>query len=311
MGDTVCAVVITHNRLGLLRRCLASLRAQTRPLDAIVVVDNASTDGTADAVRAEFPEATLLALIENAGGAGGFSSGLAWSVTSGFSRSWLMDDDCAPEPDALARMLENLGPDEVGVPLKVDELTGEPVRTFRGYDQSASRIRCWGMPFNGFLVPTRVVERIGLPYRQYFIDRDDIEYSMRVARHGFHAFIVPGARLRHPDDPEAVLRLGPVRKTLYGRSGQPARLRLRLRNGTWAVRSNWPHPSVNLARWLGGEVVYEALVAVTRRDWRGLKAVLEGLKDGLLLPPPAPEFVRAPGPAGSEQRPREPQAAVG
>lgn len=293
MGETVCAVVVTHDRLALLRRCLSSLRCQTRPLDAILVVDNASSDGTADAVRREFPEASVLRLPENAGGAGGFHHGLAWAVERGFDRSWLMDDDCDPDARALERLLAQLGPDEVGVPLKSSELTGEPVRTFQGYDRTAERIRCWGMPFNGFLVPTTVVERIGLPYREYFIDRDDIEYSMRVARHGFRAFIVPGAILRHPDDHEFVLRLGPARKTLLARSGRPARLRLRLRNGVWAVRSNWPHPSINLARWLGGQIVYEALVALARRDWAGLAAVAAGLRDGLLHRPPRPTFVVA------------------
>ena len=46
--ETVCAVVVTYNRKNHLLECLEGLRKQTRPIDAIYLVDNASTDGTPD-----------------------------------------------------------------------------------------------------------------------------------------------------------------------------------------------------------------------------------------------------------------------
>ena len=45
-NDTICAVVVTYNRKELLIECLESLKEQSRTLDAILIIDNASTDGT-------------------------------------------------------------------------------------------------------------------------------------------------------------------------------------------------------------------------------------------------------------------------
>lgn len=70
-ASSVAAVVVTHNRQRDLERCLEALRAQTHPLTAIIVVDNASTDATASFL-AQQPDITIVTLAANAGGAGGF-----------------------------------------------------------------------------------------------------------------------------------------------------------------------------------------------------------------------------------------------
>ena len=69
--DRVCAVVVTHNRRELLRQCLTALGRQAAPLAQVMVVDNASSDGTADMVRDEFPDSEVVRLEQNVGGAGG------------------------------------------------------------------------------------------------------------------------------------------------------------------------------------------------------------------------------------------------
>src|SRR3954453_10862394 len=80
----VCAVVVTHNRREMLRRCLGALARQTTQVDRVVVIDNASIDGTADLVRDEFPDAELLRLEKNAGGAGGFHAGMKRAAAQDF-----------------------------------------------------------------------------------------------------------------------------------------------------------------------------------------------------------------------------------
>jgi rhamnopyranosyl-N-acetylglucosaminyl-diphospho-decaprenol beta-1,3/1,4-galactofuranosyltransferase len=101
----VVAVVVTWNRRDLLLESLAAVLAQTRPPDAVIAVDNASTDGTADAVRAGFPAVRLATLAQNTGGAGGFAYGLALALADGADLVWLMDDDTVPEPGALRALL--------------------------------------------------------------------------------------------------------------------------------------------------------------------------------------------------------------
>lgn len=71
----IAVVIVSYNTAGLLRDCLASLRACTLPL-RVVVVDNCSSDGSATMVRAEFPEVQLVALDHNPGFAGGTNIGL-------------------------------------------------------------------------------------------------------------------------------------------------------------------------------------------------------------------------------------------
>ena len=99
-GRRIVAVVVTFNRLDMLRRQLARL-AEVPELDEVLVVDNASTDGTGEWLRTQPVTAELL--TENTGGAGGFSRGLELAVDRGADLAWLMDDDGLPAADCLAR----------------------------------------------------------------------------------------------------------------------------------------------------------------------------------------------------------------
>src|SRR4051794_20749394 len=106
--DTVCAVVVTHNRRALLAERLRAIGAQTRRPDHLLVVDNASTDGTAELVHERFADAELLALARSAGGAGGFNAGMRAARDRGFEWLWLLDDDPVATPEALERLLAPL-----------------------------------------------------------------------------------------------------------------------------------------------------------------------------------------------------------
>ena len=103
---SVCAVVVTYNRRDLLEECLAALAAQTHPVDHLLVIDNASTDGTPELLRERYADqAELVALATNEGGAGGFHEGLRLGHAAGYDWIWLMDDDTIPSPTALQELL--------------------------------------------------------------------------------------------------------------------------------------------------------------------------------------------------------------
>jgi len=101
----VCAVVVTYNRRTLLQECLAGLAGQSRRPDWILVVDNASTDGTGALIRADYAHVELVTLPTNEGSAGGFHEGMRHAHATGAEWMWLMDDDTVPSPDALAELL--------------------------------------------------------------------------------------------------------------------------------------------------------------------------------------------------------------
>lgn len=103
MAD-VTVLVVTWRARDLLAACLAGLRAQTVP-HRLLVVDNASTDGTAE-LLAGFPEARVLRLPANRGFAGGVAAGLAEVRTPWVA---LLNDDAVAEPGWLAGLLAAAG----------------------------------------------------------------------------------------------------------------------------------------------------------------------------------------------------------
>lgn len=132
MNDSVCAVVVTYNRKNLLIECLEALQKQTRPIQGIYLIDNASTDGTAELLLkkgyiSELPPQNLkepwekefsittfadgnsiklhyVRMHENTGGAGGFYEGVKRGYEKGYDWLWLMDDDAEPKEDALEKL---------------------------------------------------------------------------------------------------------------------------------------------------------------------------------------------------------------
>jgi rhamnopyranosyl-N-acetylglucosaminyl-diphospho-decaprenol beta-1,3/1,4-galactofuranosyltransferase len=206
----VVAVVVTFNRLPLLQRLVARLR-EVPEVEDILVVDNASTDGTGEWLASA--GVTHRTLPENRGGAGGFHDGLAWAMERGADLAWLMDDDGLPEPDCLKTLLTRREHFDFWGPVVVDEANPDrlvfPIRLPGGtrvvhrMDHVAAAavdglIRDVVIPFNGVLVTRELVERIGLPREEFFIWGDDHEYRLRAEREGGRVATVVGARVRHP-----------------------------------------------------------------------------------------------------------------
>jgi glycosyltransferase involved in cell wall biosynthesis len=97
------AIVVTHNRLALLKENLNALRGQTRMPDEIIVVNNGSTDGTAEWLKSQ-PGLTVVPQ-ENLGSSGGQFTGIKTAYARGHDWFWCMDDDVVPKPDALEQLL--------------------------------------------------------------------------------------------------------------------------------------------------------------------------------------------------------------
>ena len=76
--NSVMAVVVTFNRLDLLKQCVEALRAQTAPCH-ILIVDNASTDGTGQWAASQ-AGLSYRSTGSNLGGAGGFNRGMRWAA---------------------------------------------------------------------------------------------------------------------------------------------------------------------------------------------------------------------------------------
>jgi glycosyltransferase involved in cell wall biosynthesis len=195
-GDRVCAVVVTHDRKALLERCLQALLEQTRPPDAIVVVDNASADGTAELLARRFPRVIAHRLPRNEGGAGGFADGIAWALARPFDWIWLLDDDVTADGDCLDELLRvsAIARRSVVVPRRLrldgsdcgsEAVLVEAAQRFDVIRADPERERYRPIDlftFEGPLIHRQVAERVGVPNRRLFICGDDMLYAIRINR---------------------------------------------------------------------------------------------------------------------------------
>ena len=105
----VAATVITYNRKALLAECVKALLCQSVSCD-IIIIDNASTDGTGEMVRAIVdPRISYINTGSNLGGAGGFNYGMRKAVEAGYDYGWLMDDDTIVKGEAnIPSLIHNI-----------------------------------------------------------------------------------------------------------------------------------------------------------------------------------------------------------
>ena len=250
----IIAVVVTFNRIELVRRLVARLQ-ETPGLAEILVVDNASTDGTREWLAAQPPPVVGMPLETNRGGAGGFHAGLQAAYDGGADLVWLMDDDGLPEPDCLKLLLDHDGYDFWGPAVLAEQdpsrlcfpirLPGRAKVVHRMDEvQVAARdgvIADVVIPFNGVLVTRELVERIGTPREDFFIWGDDVEYLWRARKAGARTATVVDAHVMHPatDDLGTPMAFG---RTTYNHSPSDLKHYCMARNNLVNLRDyrGWP-----------------------------------------------------------------------
>ena len=105
--EKVIAVVVTYNHYSDLITCIKAIRNQTHQPDAILVVNNGSTDFTS--VWLDQQTDIIHLYQDNLGSAGGFSNGISWAYQEGYDWIWCMDDKGFPKNDALENLINSEG----------------------------------------------------------------------------------------------------------------------------------------------------------------------------------------------------------
>jgi rhamnopyranosyl-N-acetylglucosaminyl-diphospho-decaprenol beta-1,3/1,4-galactofuranosyltransferase len=286
----IAVVVVTYNRRALLLDCLAALVAQSHAPQRIHVIDNASSDGTPDALREggwlARADLDYLRLDDNLGGAGGFAAGLARAVAEGADWVWMMDDDALPAPDALRALLARAdNPSNLyGSTAVAGEclawgmtLTANGHRVERVADLPPAADVSF-LPFLGILVHRELVERIGLPVAEFFLAADDLEYCLRAQATGARCVLVAASQIHHP--PSVAYRFSCLGRTLNCLTLPPWKRYYDTRNRIFVARRHFGWrlysetlPSIALR--LVATMVHEA------QPLRQLRATLAGVADGL------------------------------
>lgn len=210
---SVASVTVATNAAHLLPRQLDALKKQSRKINEIIVVDNASKDGTVEMLATRYPEITVIKLPENLGVGGGYAEGLRLAALINKHRwTWLLDDDSVPPPIGLERLLGGLsyagdGP-PVGLlaPVSMDlkTCTSWPGLSWRGgrlvarpVDINEPLTFVDSVISSGSLLSTEAVEAAGLPRIDFFMDFVDHEYCLRLRRHDFRIAVVRDSVLEH------------------------------------------------------------------------------------------------------------------
>ena len=211
VSPRVVAVVVTHDRPALLRRCLASLLDQSpRAPDAVLVVDNASGPETAGVI-AEFAGVHALRQAENLGGAAGFRAGMEAALRDGAEWLWVMDDDGRPAArDCLHALLAAAerhaaglvsplvldvdAPDRLAFPIRIAGRTHFAAEAVRRH----AAVPGFAHLFNGALISARLLFSIGLPDPRFVIRGDEVEFLHRARRAGARVVTSTATPFLHP-----------------------------------------------------------------------------------------------------------------
>ncbi len=206
----VAAIVVTYNRKDLLLENIDCLMRQTeRTVMDIIIVNNASTDGTEDALVRFIDNNALICLNtdSNLGGAGGFQFGMRYAAEHDYTHAWVMDDDCMPKDNALEELLkwdENLDGEygflsskvlwKDGSLCKMNVQREKVTRNLQRFDQKCVSVEM--ASFVSLFIPIAVIEALGLPIKEFFIWTDDWEYTRRISRE-YASYVIPSSVVVH------------------------------------------------------------------------------------------------------------------
>jgi GT2 family glycosyltransferase len=216
-GPRVCVLILNRDRRDDTLACLASLRQSPYPNLELVLLDNASSDGTAAAVRAAYRDVYVIETGGNLGYAGGNNVGLEWARQQGADYVLLLNEDTIVDPAFLGYLVDAaearpqlafLGPlvyhhDEPDV---IQSAGGFIAPDWRTYHRGQNERDCgqYAVPFEAdwvtgcsIFMRMSVVERIGVLDPEFFIYSEEVDWCVRARRAGFSGLVVPAARIWH------------------------------------------------------------------------------------------------------------------
>lgn len=211
---SIGVVVVTYNGLSRTLECIEALRAVGYPERKIVVVDNASSDGTPAALAREFPEVPLLPQEENLGFTGGSNVGIRWALEHGCDAVLLLNSDARLHPMSLDVMAARLAPASIVAPeIRSSEGSQRVLDDISFFDwrrgiASAlppARPAPAGLPnriASGccLLVEREVFDRIGLLDEKFFLYFEDVDFIVRAQAAGCVLIREPNAVVYHPEE---------------------------------------------------------------------------------------------------------------
>lgn len=290
----VAIILVNWNGFAYTKACLASLEKVNNPAFQVVLVDNASQEPEGEQLKALFPQVHLIANSENLGFTGGNNVGIRYALAQGFDQVLLLNNDTLVDPDFLTPLQACLQKPGYGAaqPLicfaqdpetlwsaggKWNSLLGRAItlgdRAPLSSYQSKSTELDWATGCC-MLVSREVLLQVGLLPEPYFAYFEDVEWSLRIRKAGFKIRLAENSKIYH--EAGAASKKQHAEGTL-----SPKVFYFHVRNQLFLLREQrvvlgFAYHLIRFKLW----VVYFLI----RGRFQKLSAVVQGLRDGLLVP---------------------------
>lgn len=292
----VAAIVLNWNSYHLTSRCIKSLILQSYSNTEIVVVDNASADGSGKLLRDDFPEITLIENKSNLGFSGGCNAGIEYSVLNGADYILLFNNDAIAEKELISSLayvadssvncgivtcgiveMESLQPWYAGGEYNKWSLEVNSIAKAGLEDSSKCPMEVSFVSGCCMLIGKEVINTVGLLDENFFAYYEDLDYCIRTAEKGFKLIYLPEKLVKHWVSKSFKNERNRLVKFL------PVGYYSRMKGKTVLIRKYFKFPYSIIAITVLLSKLLKYLVGFTMTfSWRELRAALSGLKDGCL-----------------------------
>jgi len=214
----VVAVVLNWNNPEDTVDCVRSLKASTYSNLSILLVDNGSTDDSANLFKERFPEIELIETGENLGYAGGNNVGMRHAISQGAEYVFLVNNDVTVAPETVSRLVSATeGHESTGATGALVFWRDEPEKLYAAYgvvDFSEAIVKLKGRNSRSpdrfsepmevdwvlgcaILLRRKAIEDVGELDERFFAYHDEVDWCTRARKKGYRIVLVPGARVWH------------------------------------------------------------------------------------------------------------------
>ena len=207
----VKVIVLSYNGVNDTLACLESLQQHAEGAFEILVVDNASTDGAPEAIRAHYPQIPLISLAENLGWAGGNNVGIKRAIDEGAEFICLLNNDTIVPPGAIAELaraadrhkpclmhpaIDYADPQEGP---QLDPSRNIPVGKSVPLEQEEAMYELHFAYGACLMIPVEVFHRIGAFDERFFLQLEETDFWLRARKVGIRSFCTVRARITHAE----------------------------------------------------------------------------------------------------------------
>lgn len=293
---TVAVVILNWNGGEDILECVQSVFESSHKALQVVIVDNGSVDGSSDVIRERFPQVQFLVNARNLGFARGSNQGMEWALERGIQYVLLLNGDAHIEENTVNELVAVAEVENDRVVACPRIYLGRPTNEVNRLWFACGTVRLWAGLFQNpafnqldtsewsesrdmeyasgccILIPARIIKQVGMLDEAFFAYCEDIDFSLRVRKAGFHLRYVPTALLwhgsQHPTD----------------RSRTATYRYLSTRNNLWVVRKHGSRLDVLACLCiLPVRSLFRIVRLVTAANWDSVTAEIKGIRDGLCV----------------------------